>query len=104
MGDVVAAGLAEQITNSFDSEVHHADYVQARHHGLEFRLWFYEIFHMNEMLIDASENILYGEDYVDKHGIIVKWRQENGIPIYDYSWSIICCRVGIMGRLLLPRE
>ena len=85
MGDVVAAGLAELITNSFDSELLNADYVQAGHHGWGLRLWFYETFHMDEIFIDASENILYSEDYADKHGIVVNWCQENGIPIHDYS-------------------
>ena len=85
MGDVVAAGLAELITTSFAPELLHADYVQAGHHGWGLRLWFYEAFQMKEMFIDASENLLYSDDYADKHGIVVKWCQENGIPIHDYS-------------------
>ena len=45
----------------------------------------YEAIKPKEMFIDATDDLLISPDYADKHGVLVRWCEENGVPIHRMS-------------------
>lgn len=82
-GDV--SFLSSYILEKYGGDALHADYVQAGHHGWQVPTEVYDAIKPNEMLIDAMDDLLNSPDYVDKHGVLVRWCEENGIPIHKMS-------------------
>ena len=89
-GDV--SFLSPYILEKYGAEALHADYVQAGHHGWQVPMEVYEAIKPNEMFIDAMDDLLNSPDYYDRHGVLVRWCEENGIPLHrqsDAPYSIV---------------
>lgn len=89
-GDV--SFLSPYILEKYGAEALHADYVQAGHHGWQVPMEVYEAIKPNEMFIDAMDDLLNSPDYYDRHGVLVRWCEENGIPLHrqsDAPFSIV---------------
>ena len=85
LGDLSSGELADRILEQFGTEKMKADYIQAGHHGWAPSLIpFYKALQPKEMFLDAGEYYLTSEEYADAHGVLVRWCEENGIPIHDY--------------------
>ncbi len=82
-GDV--SFLSSYILEKYGAEALHADYVQAGHHGWQVPMEVYEAINPNEMFIDAMDDLLSNPDYYDRHGVLVRWCEENGIPLHRQS-------------------
>ncbi len=84
-GDVVAAGLADYLLETYGIGNIHSDYIQAGHHGWTlFSMDVYEKLNPKEIFVDADEYLLTSEDYKNAHGVLVRWCEENNIPMHDY--------------------
>lgn len=82
-GDV--SFLSPYLLEKYGAEALHADYVQAGHHGWQVPMEVYEAIGPREMFIDASDDLLNSPDYADKHGVLIRWCQERGIPIHTFG-------------------
>ena len=82
-GDV--SFLSPYILEKYGGEALHAEYVQAGHHGWQVPMEVYEAIKPKEMFIDATDDLLNSPDYADKHGVLVRWCEENGVPIHRMS-------------------
>jgi len=86
LGDMVAEGLANLILEQFGANQVKATCIQAAHHGWAPSLIsFYEALEPKEMFVDAAEYYLTSEEYANAHGVLVRWCEENSIPMHDYS-------------------
>lgn len=79
-GDVTF--LSPYILEKYGAEALHADYVQAGHHGWQVPMEVYEAIKPGEMFIDAMDELINNPEYVDRHGVLVRWCQEHGIPYH----------------------
>lgn len=89
-GDV--SFLSPYILEKYGAEALHADYVQAGHHGWQVPMEVYEAIEPSEMFIDAMDDLLNSPDYYDRHGVLVRWCEENGISMHkmsDAPYSIV---------------
>lgn len=82
-GDV--SFLSPYILEKYGAEALHADYVQAGHHGWQVPMEVYEAIEPKEMFIDASDDLLNSEEYKDRHGVLIRWCQEKGIPFHTFG-------------------
>ena len=82
LGDIGA--FAVHLLDLFSADAMHADYIQAGHHGWGVDMSFYAAVKPNEIFIDAGTGILENEYYADKHGVLIRWCEENGIQTHDY--------------------
>ena len=77
--------ISPYLLEKYGAEALHADYVQSAHHGWGTPVEVYDAIKPGEMFIDATDDLLNSPDYADKHGVLVRWCEENGIPIHKMS-------------------
>ncbi len=82
-GDV--GGLSTYLMEIWSTKDLHADYIQAGHHGWGIEIPIYEAIKPEEIFIDAEDSLLNDEYYADKHGVLVQWCKEKGIPMHCFS-------------------
>ncbi len=82
-GDV--SFLSSYILEKYGAEALHADYVQAGHHGWQVPMEVYEAIKPKEMFIDAMDELINSPEYIDRHGVLVRWCQEHGIPYHTLN-------------------
>jgi len=86
LGDMVAEGLADFLLETYGADILHADYIQAGHHGWgRYPMSFYQTLNPKEIFLDATDDLLTSEEYKNAHGILVRWCQENGIPMHSFK-------------------
>ena len=82
-GDV--SFLSSYLLEKYGAESLQADYVQAGHHGWQVPMEVYEAIQPKEMFVDASDELLESEYYADKHGVLINWCEEKGIPVHTFG-------------------
>lgn len=82
-GDV--SFLSSYILEKYGAKALHADYVQAGHHGWQVPMGVYEAIEPGEMFIDAMDELINSPEYVDRHGVLVRWCQEHEIPYHTLN-------------------
>ncbi len=83
LGDVGV--LAPYLLEKYGAEALYADYIQAGHHGWGVPMEVYDAIKPKEIFIDAADDLINSEDYRWKHGVLVKWCQDNDIPMRTYG-------------------
>lgn len=84
--------MGQYLVDTFGAEALHADYVQAGHHGWGIKMEVYDAIQPGEMLIDAEDVLLNSEEYAQRHGVLVRWCQNNNVLFHslnDTPYSII---------------